>query len=98
MRRALPTFLSLAVAAFVPACSSPTTSTELSVDTTASPDPATASESHGVTYQVTNADSTYSTYEYAYRVSFTVTIQETGGQPWTSPLSTSRCSRPRAGS
>jgi hypothetical protein len=71
--------LLLAAVSWLGACSSPTSSTELSVDVTANPDPTTASESHGVTYQVTNADSTYSTYEYSYRASFTATIQETGG-------------------
>jgi hypothetical protein len=78
-QRTFQAALLLAAVSWLGACSSPTSSTELSVDVTANPDPATASESHGVTYQVTNADSTYSTYEYSYRASFTATIQETGG-------------------
>jgi hypothetical protein len=80
MRRAAPTFLSLVVAACLPACSSPTSSTPtLSVTLTANPDPATAGGPTGVQYKITNADSTVSFYEYAYRTSFTVTLQETGG-------------------
>jgi hypothetical protein len=71
--------LLLAAASWLGACSSPTSSTELSVDLTSTPDPASASASTGVSYQVTNADSTYSTYEYDYRTSFTVKVQETGG-------------------
>jgi hypothetical protein len=80
MRRAIPTFLSLVVAACLPACSSPTSSTKtLDVTLTANPDPATASGPTGVQYKVTNADSTVSYYDYDYRTSFTVTIQENAG-------------------
>ena len=46
---------------------------------TANPDPATASGPTGVQYKVTNADSTVSYYDYDYRTSFTVTIQENAG-------------------
>jgi hypothetical protein len=80
MRRAAPTFLSLVVATCLTACSSPTSSTaELDVTLTATPDPATASGPTGVQYKVTNADSTVSYYDYDYRTSFTVTIQENAG-------------------
>jgi hypothetical protein len=61
------------------ACSSPTAATTLTVNLTASPDPTNAVQSHGVTYEVTNPDSTVSTYEYAWEASFTVSMQETGG-------------------
>ena len=80
MRRAVPTFLSLVVAACLPACSSPTSSVaDLDVTLTANPDPATASGPTGVQYKVTNADSTVSYYDYDYRTSFTVTIKENAG-------------------
>jgi hypothetical protein len=80
MRRAVPTFLSLVVAACLPACSSPTSSSPtLDVTLTANPDPSTASGPTGVQYRVTNADSTVSLYEYDYRTSFTVTIKENAG-------------------
>jgi hypothetical protein len=79
MRRAVKTLLPLLVAAWLPACSSPTAATTLAVTLTGVPDPTTAVASQGVTYQVTNADSTVSTYEYAWKTSFTVNMQETGG-------------------
>jgi hypothetical protein len=79
MKRAVNNLLPLLTAAWVGACSSPTTSTSLEVTLTASPDPTTAQPSSGVTYQVTNPDSTISTYEYAWKGSFTVSMQETGG-------------------
>jgi hypothetical protein len=61
-------------------CSSPTSSTNyFDVSYTANPDPATASESTGVQYKVTNADSTVSYYSYAYRSHFDVSIQEKAG-------------------
>lgn len=72
---ALPLLAALAL----PACSAPTSSSSLDVTLTANPDPASASASSGVTYKVTNADSTTSTYEYANRTSFTVTIKENAG-------------------
>ena len=46
---------------------------------TSNPDPAVASGPTGVQYKVTNADSTTSLYEYDWRSSFSITIQETGG-------------------
>jgi hypothetical protein len=61
------------------ACDSPTESTTLEVTLTAAPNPTTAAPSTGVTYTVTNPDSTVSTYEYDWRASFEVTMQETGG-------------------
>lgn len=80
MRRAVLTFLAVAGGICVAACNSPTSaSPTLKVTLTASPDPATASGPTGVQYRVTNADSTVSLYEYDYRTSFTVTIQEAGG-------------------
>ncbi len=80
MRRAVKTLLPLLAAAWLGACNSPTSSSAtLSVTLTASPDPATATGPTGVQYKVTNADGTVSYYEYDYRTSFTVTIQETGG-------------------
>ena len=70
----------LAAVSWLGACNSPTSSTpELEVTLTASPSPAIASGPTGVQYKVTNADDTVSLYEYDYRTSFTVTIQETGG-------------------
>ena len=69
----------LLAATWLAACSSPTASTTLAVNLTASPDPTNAVESHGVTYQVTNPDSTISTYEYAWQTSLSVSMQETGG-------------------
>jgi hypothetical protein len=60
-------------------CDAPTESTSLEVELTASPDPTTAEPSSGVTYTVTNADDTTSTYEYAWKTSFALTIRETGG-------------------
>jgi len=80
MRRAVPTLLSLPVAAFLSACDAPTSSTPtLEVTLSSSPDPATASGPTGVQYRVTNADASVTFYEYDYRASFTVAIQETGG-------------------
>jgi hypothetical protein len=80
MRRAAPKFLSLVVAACLPACSAPTSSSPtLDVTLTANPDPSTASGPTGVQYKVTNADSSVSLYEYDYRTSFTVTIKENAG-------------------
>jgi len=69
----------LLAAGWFAACDAPTSSTSLEVTLTPSPNPATAEPSSGVTYQVTNADSTVSVYAYDWRTSFTVAIQETGG-------------------
>jgi hypothetical protein len=79
MMTKLPRTALLLAAVALCACDAPTSSTSLEVTLTASPDPAVAQVSHGVTYQVTNPDSTVSTYEYPWTTSFTVTIQETGG-------------------
>jgi len=80
MRRAAPAVLLLAAAALVPACSAPTSSSPtLEVTITSNPDPATASGPTGLQYKVTNADDSLSYYEYDYRTSFTLTVQETGG-------------------
>jgi hypothetical protein len=73
------TALLLVVAVTFGACDAPTTSTTLEVTLTADPDPITAQPSTGVTYTVTNADDTKSTYTYPWKGSFVVTIQETGG-------------------
>ncbi len=81
MRRAVLTLLALdrCAAAWLPACSAPTSSSPtLDVTLTSNPDPASASGPTGVQYKVTNADDTVSLYEYDYRTSFTVTIQENG--------------------
>jgi len=80
MRRAAPILLPLLAAAWLSACNAPTSSTPtLEVTLSASPDPATASGPTGVTYKVTNADDSVTLYEYDYRTSFSVTIQETSG-------------------
>ncbi len=79
MRRAVKILLPLLVAAWLPACSSPTAATTLAVTLTAVPDPTTSVASQGVTYQITNADNTVTTKEYSWKTSFTVNMQETGG-------------------
>jgi hypothetical protein len=80
MRRAVNILLPLLAAAGLSACNAPTSSTPtLEVTLVASPDPATASGPTGVTYKVTNADDSVTLYEYDYRTSFSVTIQETSG-------------------
>ena len=80
MRRAAPAVLLLAGAALLPACSAPTSSSPtLEVTITSNPDPATASGPTGLQYKLTNADDSLSYYEYDYRTSFTLTVQETGG-------------------
>ena len=80
MRRAAPRSSCSWPSACLTACSAPTSSTPtLDVTLTSNPDPATASGPTGVQYKVTNADDSVSFYEYDYRTSFTVTIQENGG-------------------
>jgi hypothetical protein len=80
MKRAVLTFLPLLTVALLGGCSSPTDSSPtLGVTLTANPDPTTATGPTGVQYKVTAADSSVSYYEYDWRTSFTVTIQETGG-------------------
>jgi len=65
------------------ACGTPTSSTTLSVNLTTTPNPASAVPSQGVTYTVTNPDNTVSTYDYSFKTSFTVNMQETGGNALT---------------
>ena len=72
--------LAVAVLAWIAGCSSPTSSTDyFSVSYAATPDPATATDSTGVQYKVTNADSSVSYYDYSYRTHFVVTITEKAG-------------------
>jgi hypothetical protein len=68
----------IALLSFV-ACDAPTESSELDLDLTCEPSPITASASHGVTYAITNADDTTTTYEYPWLANFTVLIKEEGG-------------------
>ena len=62
------------------ACSAPTSSTTLKVDLTASPDPASAVVSDGLTYTIkgddTHADQVRT---YPWTTSFVINLQETGG-------------------
>jgi len=68
------------LAAFAGGCDAPTDSSPtLEVELIATPDPAVAESSSGVTYTVTNSDDTTTTYEYPWKASFVLTIQETGG-------------------
>jgi hypothetical protein len=69
----------LLAATWLAACSSPTATTTLAVTLTATPDPTNAVESHGVTYTVTQPDSSILTYDYAWKTSLSVTMTETGG-------------------
>lgn len=64
-------------------CDAPTSSSEDQLDVTysSSPDPAVATPSTGVQYRVTNADDSVSYYDYAYRTSFTLHLQENAGMP-----------------
>lgn len=70
----------LVAASWLGACSAPTSSTTLKVDLTASPDPATAVASQGLTYTIkgddTHADEIRT---YPWTASFVVNMQETGG-------------------
>ena len=80
MGRAVSAFVLITAAALLPACSAPTSSSPtLEVTITSNPDPASASGPTGVQYKVTNADDTVSIYEYDFRTSFSITVQETGG-------------------
>jgi hypothetical protein len=76
MKRILLSALVVATAGGLVGCDSPTEATSIDVTLTATPDPATATASSGMTYDVTNPDSTVSTYEYQYRASFVVTAKE----------------------
>jgi hypothetical protein len=81
MKRAVPILLSLGLVLGLPACSAPTSSSSIDVTLTYDPDPASASgPGTGVTYKVTNSDDTTSYYEYDWRTTFSVHIQETGGK------------------
>jgi len=80
MKRILSSGAALALACCIGACQSPTTATSIDVTLSAAPDPAPAVQSSGVTYTVTNADSTISTYEYDWKTTFTVTVKENGGK------------------
>jgi hypothetical protein len=81
MKRAVPVLLSLGLVLVLPACSAPTSSNSIDVTLTYSPEPAIATgPGTGVTYKVTNSDDTVTYYEYDYRTSFTVHVQETGGK------------------
>ena len=80
MNRAARTLLLLLPVAWLGGCSSPTESDpDFDVTFTAVPDPATASGPTGVQYKVTNADDSVSLYEYDWRTSFTVNIQDNAG-------------------
>jgi hypothetical protein len=80
MRRAVPAISLLAAAALLPACNAPTSSSPtLEVTITSNPDPTTATGPTGVQYKVTNPDDSVTYFEYDYRTSFTLTVQETGG-------------------
>ncbi len=83
MNRAILKLLPLLAAVSLAGCDSPTSSTgdELDVTFSVNPDPATATPSTGVKYKVTNADDSTSYYDYAYRASFTLNIQENAGMP-----------------
>jgi hypothetical protein len=80
MKRILSSGAALALACCIGACQSPTTATAIDVTLSAAPDPAPAVQSSGVTYTVTNADSTVSTYDYDWKTTFTVTVKEEGGK------------------
>jgi hypothetical protein len=80
MRRAVSAFVLITAVALLPACSAPTSSSPtLEVTITSNPDPASASGPTGVQYKVTNADDSVSLFEYDFRTSFSLTVQETGG-------------------
>ena len=81
MKKAVPVLLSFGLVLVSSACDAPTTSSSIDLTLTYSPDPAVASgPGTGVTYKVTNADDSVSHYEYDYRTTFTVHIEETGGK------------------
>ena len=81
MNRAACTLLLLLLpVAWLGGCSSPTESDpDFDVTFTAVPDPASASGPTGVQYKVTNADDSVSLFEYDWRTSFTVNIQDNAG-------------------
>ncbi len=80
MRRAARTLPLLLAVAWLGGCSSPTESSpDFDVTFTAVPDPTVASGPTGVQYKVTNADDSVSLYDYDWRTSFTVNIQDNAG-------------------
>jgi hypothetical protein len=83
MNKAILTLVPLLAACCLSGCDSPTSSSEDQLDVTYSstPDPAIATASTGVQYRITNADDTVSYYDYSYRTSFTLHVQENAGMP-----------------
>jgi hypothetical protein len=83
MRTAALLLSFFAAAAWLAGCSSPTESDSVDFDITltSNADPTTATKSTGVQYKVTNADDTVSYYDYDYRTSFSVSIQDNAGMP-----------------
>jgi hypothetical protein len=83
MNKAVLTLLPLLAVSWLAGCDSPSSSSDVKLDVTFTsiPDPATATRSTGVKYKVTNADETVSYYDYTYRSSFTLHIQENAGMP-----------------
>jgi hypothetical protein len=80
MTRATKAAWAVLVAPLLLACDAPSEPTELEVTMTASPDPASASPSSGVTYKVEGDDNEPDrTVEYPWKTSFVVNIVETGG-------------------
>jgi hypothetical protein len=80
MKRPVLILLPLAAVAWLGGCSSPTESDpEFDVTLTVDPDPANAGGPTGVLYKVTNPDDSVSYYEYDWRTTFTVRIQENAG-------------------
>lgn len=80
MRKITTIAVLVMAACWLVSCESPTSATSIDLTLTASPDPALAEASSGVTYKVTNSDDTVSSYDYTWRTSFTVTVQEEGGK------------------
>src|SRR5262245_9623973 len=80
MRRIQEAALVITAAAFG-ACDAPSGPSTLEVTLTANPDPATASAASGVFYTI-KGDDTHpdQTLPYAWRTTFTVNVQETGGK------------------
>ena len=80
MTRTTRASLYLLAATSLAACSAPTSSTQLKVDLTATPDPSTATTGTGLTYTIkgddTHADEIRT---YPWTTAFVVNMQETGG-------------------
>ena len=83
MKKAVLILLPLLAASWLPGCDAPSSSSTEELDVTFSsiPDPAIATPSTGVKYKVTNSDDTVSYYDYMYRTSFALHIQENAGMP-----------------